>query len=427
EETIGKSISIIIPPDRSDELRLILESARRGEPLTHYETVRVAKDGRLLNILVSVSPIKDTTGKIVGAASIGHDITERKRAEVILERYRLLSEYTRDILLFIRMDGQIIEANRAAERAYGYSRNELVTLNITDLRPPDEQRLSGEQMREAWEKGVLFETVHRRKDGTLFPVEVSSRGVQIGGDRVLLSIVRDITERKRAEEERKDLMRMVSHDLRNPLTAVLGHAELLQRMLVRSGQDGRMRKSVNAILVGARRMNTMIQDLVDTVRAESRQMTLNYTRLDIRSFVQDLKQRMVGVLDTSRIKVEIPEGLPEVWADADRLERVLVNLLDNGLKYSETEIRVTAAKEDGEIKVSVSDRGSGISPEDIHHLFSRFFRTKEAQEKAGGLGLGLYTTRMLVEAMGGKIWVKSEVGKGSTFTFTLPTADRPQQ
>ena len=85
-----------------------------------------------------------------------------------------------------------------------------MTLNITDLRPPDEQRLSGEQMREAWEKGVLFETVHRRKDGTLFPVEVSSRGVQIGGDRVLLSIVRDITERKRAEEERKDLMRMVS-------------------------------------------------------------------------------------------------------------------------------------------------------------------------------------------------------------------------
>ncbi len=137
-------------------------------------------------------------GRAVHLAAI-RDITERQAAEATLARYRLLAEQARDIVLFVRRDGQILEANQAAIQAYGYTLQELGTLSIRDLRAPETQLLTAEQLAEADAEGILFETVHRRKDGTTFPVEVSSRGADLGGVRVLLSIVRDITARKAAE------------------------------------------------------------------------------------------------------------------------------------------------------------------------------------------------------------------------------------
>ncbi len=137
-------------------------------------------------------------GRAVHLAAI-RDITERQAAETTLARYRLLAEQARDIVLFVRRDGQILEANQAAIQAYGYTLQELGRLSIQDLRAPETQLLTAEQMAEADAEGILFETVHRRKDGTTFPVEVSSRGADLGGIRVLLSIVRDITARKAAE------------------------------------------------------------------------------------------------------------------------------------------------------------------------------------------------------------------------------------
>ncbi|HSB71793.1 MAG TPA: GAF domain-containing protein [Candidatus Methylomirabilis sp.] len=138
-------------------------------------------------------------GRPVHLAAI-RDITERRQAEVTFARYRLLAEQARDIVLFVRRDGQILEANQAAVQAYGHSLEELGTLHIQDLRAPETQPLTTAQLAQADAGGILFETVHRRKDGTTFPVEVSSRGADLGGERVLLSIIRDIRERKRAEQ-----------------------------------------------------------------------------------------------------------------------------------------------------------------------------------------------------------------------------------
>jgi len=457
----------------------------------------------------------------------------------------------------------LIEANRAAERAYGYSRVELLEMDIRDLRPPDEQPQVVEQMQQAWESGILFETVHRRKDGSSFPVEVSSQGVRIGDDRVLLSVVRDITERKRAEEERErlleqvqsrvaeldatvgsiadgliiygpkgdvrrmngaaerlmgmredeyaaarslgerverlraetpdgqpfppedtppgkalngetvqgvvmvlhtpdgrtvwvsssagpirtldgemlgavasftditqlhelqeqrdDLVRTVSHDLRTPLTVIQGQAQLVEKMVEKPGQEGRVKQGVEAIITGARRMNSMILDLVDSARLEAGQLKMDCVPVDLPSFLSDLKGRLAGVLEMDRVRVEMPEGLPRASADPDRLERIFTNLVSNALKYSPpgTQVAVTAEMQGGMVTVSVSDQGEGIAAEDISNLFQRFYRARGTR-KTEGVGLGLYITRMLVEAHGGRIWVESEVGKGSTFSFTLP-------
>jgi signal transduction histidine kinase len=155
-------------------------------------------------------------------------------------------------------------------------------------------------------------------------------------------------------------------------------------------------------------------------------MKLNAQPLDLRQFILDLKERMATVSGAERIATRIDEGLPRVSADPERLERVLSNLLSNALKYSTpgTPVVVSARPGDGEVVTSVADEGPGIDPADLPHLFDRYFRAGKVRAPHEGLGLGLYITKGLVEAHGGRIWVESEVGQGSTFSFTLPLADQ---
>jgi PAS domain S-box-containing protein len=172
----------------------------RGETLTGVEeVVRDLRTGEMRHRLVSSAPFRSQAGRITGAISVAHDFTDRKRAEEVLRRYQLLAEGARDIVLFVRQDGRILEANRAAVETYGYTHEELLALTIRDIRAPETRGLTEQQLAQADAEGILFETVHRRKDGTSFPVEVSSRGTMLGRDRVLLNIIRDITERKQAE------------------------------------------------------------------------------------------------------------------------------------------------------------------------------------------------------------------------------------
>ena len=226
------------------------------------------------------------------------------------------------------------------------------------------------------------------------------------------------------QEQQKDILRAVSHDLRNPLTSVLGQAQALQRALAKEERDNRLVSSAEAIIAGAKRMNAMIGDLTDTIWIESGQLHLDKQPVNLPSLVFDLLHRSSAVLDTNRITVEMPEDLPRVQADPNRLERVLVNLISNAVKYSDPETEVTVrAREEGEtVAVTVADAGNGISQEELPHLFERFYRAKGAARKAHGLGLGLYITRILVEAHGGRIWAESEEAKGSAFCFTLPAA-----
>ncbi|MBI2942020.1 MAG: PAS domain-containing protein [Chloroflexi bacterium] len=238
----------------------------------------------------------------------------------------------------------------------------------------------------------------------------------------IVVVVRNITRRKQAEQLREDYIHTISHDLRAPLTIISGHAQMLQRTLLREGLDGPKQRGVEAILTSARRANAMIQDLLEAARLETGQVKLNPRPVGLGQFVRDLVGRLAGAGEAERIRVETPEGLPPVAADPDRLERILMNLLSNALKYSSpgSEITVRLERRGGEVVTSVTDHGPGIAPEELSHLFERHYRTREATERREGLGLGLYITKGLVEAHGGRIWVQSELGKGSTFSFTLP-------
>ncbi len=267
--------------------------------------------------------------------------------------------------------------------------------------------------------------VLHRPDGIILWVLVSAAPVRMPEGALLGAVAafRDVTAQHELEEQREDILRAISHDLRSPLSAILGHAELLARHLQKADLE-RERLSADAIAINARRMNAMIQDLVDAARLESGQLRLNRQLVDLRSFISDLLRRLGPAMETGRIRAEVPEGLPPVSADPDRLERILTNLLSNALKYSSpgSEVLVSAQRWDGDVVTSVSDRGPGIPPEDLPKLFQRYARTTVSQARREGLGLGLYITRQLVEAHGGHIWVESQVGVGSTFSFSLPAA-----
>lgn len=230
------------------------------------------------------------------------------------------------------------------------------------------------------------------------------------------------SERKRAEAEREAFIQTISHDLRSPLTAIQGHAQLLKRALGKSGIDGRAIRSMEAIATSAQRMNAMIQDLVDVSRVESGQLKLNRSSLNLHPFILDLIDRLPGLDTTGRIEVQSMEDLPAVIADPDKLDRILTNLLINALKYSPqgSQISVSLTPQGREVLVAILDHGVGISAAELPYVFERYYRASGSQSDTEGLGIGLYATKMLVEAHSGRIWAESEQGKGSTFYFALP-------
>jgi two-component system, OmpR family, phosphate regulon sensor histidine kinase PhoR len=233
----------------------------------------------------------------------------------------------------------------------------------------------------------------------------------------------DVTDLHLLQEQRDDLVRSISHDLRTPLTAILGHAQLLQKSIERGPPGERERRMAESVITSAKRMNSMILDLVESTRLEAGQVKLRTRALDLPPYLAEFLER-TGTLGSGRpIHLQIGRP-PPVQADPDRLERILNNLLVNALKYSpsEADVSIRAGAAGDQVIVSVADTGPGIAPEDVPYLFDRFYRARTTS-RAEGLGLGLYVSKMLVEAHGGRIWVETEPGRGSTFSFTLPVAE----
>jgi signal transduction histidine kinase len=220
--------------------------------------------------------------------------------------------------------------------------------------------------------------------------------------------------------EREDLLKALSHDVRTPLGTISMNAAMLER----SPQDPTVvLRRAHAIERSAASVAAMLSALVDTAHLESGHVRLERRPVELASFLADLEARLGETLPLDRVTLSIPEGVPAIQADPQSLERIVVNLLSNALKYAPppAPVVVSAAAQGQEVVVSVADGGPGISPEDLPHLFEKYFRAR-ATRSAEGLGLGLYSTRLLVEAHGGRIWVDSAVGRGTTFHVALSAA-----
>jgi signal transduction histidine kinase len=235
-----------------------------------------------------------------------------------------------------------------------------------------------------------------------------------------VGIAVDMTALYNLQRERDMYIHTISHDLRLPLTVILGHAELLEETLKQSDINGTLLKNISMILKGAANMQSMVEDLVDSARIEGGKLVMHRAAIELPALMADLLERFEHVLPADRLEVQLPPDLPPVPADADRLQRIILNLLTNALKYSPPEDRVVIhlQREGGTVVISVIDRGPGIAEEDIPHIFQRYYQPRGT--RSAGMGLGLYITKMLVEAHGGTIGVESETGKGCRFFFSLP-------
>jgi len=367
------------------------------------------------------------------------EITERKLAqEALLEsetRYRIVADNTYDWEYWLDPNGSVLYCSPSCERVTGYRADAFEAnpeLLLQIIHPEDVARFEAHRG-EAGRGGTPDELEFRiiRADGAERWISHCCQPVFDANRRFLGTRAgnRDVTKRKRAEQFREEYIHTISHDLRAPLAIIQGHAQLLKRMLLKGSPPEEQLSTIDAIFTGTQRMNTMIQDLVDSARIEAGELRVEKQPVDLERFICDLLERAKAMMDdVHRARIEIGAELAPVHSDPDRLERILLNLLTNALKYSpsSSEVTIKAEKTGQEAIISVADCGVGIAPEDIPHIFERFYQPRSGR-RSGGLGLGLHITKTLVEAHGGRIWVESELGKGSTFYFTLPLATAGMQ
>ncbi len=354
------------------------------------------------------------------------------------ERYRTLVGAASDAVISTDSLGSIVFWNKAAENIFGYSADEVVGKQLTRIMPERSrqarQRGLGRMIStgESRAIGKTVEKVGLKKDGSEFPLELSLARWKVGAGIFFTAIVRDITERKQAEEALRELDRMksefisnTSHELRTPLHSIQGFTKLMMQGKV---PDPKTQKEFLTIIdKQSEQLGQMIDDLLDMSRIESGRFQIQKRRLSIKGIIHNALESFHSPANEKGIVIseDIPAILPKVEVDKKRLNQVMANLLSNAIKFSPGggDILVKAEDRDNWLLVQVADHGIGIPKEAIPRLFERFYRVEDL-DSAGGAGLGLHIAKQIIQTHGGRIWVESEFGKGSTFYFTLPKLPR---
>ena len=358
------------------------------------------------------------------------------------EWLRAIWDSSPDAMALSNPEGIVVAANPAYCALYGYSSEELVGRPFAVIFPPAARAAAMAQYREVF-AGVdvppMFESAVQRSDGAHRTVESRISFLTRDGSRIaMLSIIRDVTEQRAAAtalarladentqlyaqaketiRQREEFMAMAAHELKNPLAALRGFAELLQ---IRGAYLPRL---VEGIIVQTKRMDRLIRNMLDFSLVESGRLQLQREPVDLVVLARNAVEQSQFLTRSHTVRLEAPKApLIGDW-DAGRLDQILQNLLSNAVKYAPDggEIVVEVKDCDLAASIAVTDHGVGIAEDALPRLFDRFYRSREAAaSSAGGLGLGLAITQMLVEAHGGQIAAESRLGEGSTFRVTLP-------
>jgi len=376
------------------------------------------------------------------ADDIRNYIAERERAEEKIseagKKFRAIFDGAFDGMLLADMENKkFIDGNRAICEMLGYSLPEIKELGVTDIHPEEDLPYVIEQFEKQARKevSVAGSLPVKRKDGSIFYADVSSAPIAISGKDYLLGMFHDVTERRQSERALKDYalkveeanqnktqyVSDVSHELRTPLASIKGYTST-----VRSDKEmdpATREEFLKIVEEESDRLSRIIDDLLDLSRIESGRIKLKKENIDLAKIISKSVETIKKQAEEKHLelKTELPEGRLYVLADSDKMTQVIVNLLGNAIKYTkEGGATISARREDGYVVVEVADTGIGIDQDDLSKVFEKFQRIEKPGIEEKGTGLGLSIVKAIVEIHGGKIFVESELGKGSKFGFSLP-------
>ncbi|GAC1685188.1 MAG: hypothetical protein NVS9B9_07270 [Ktedonobacteraceae bacterium] len=360
------------------------------------------------------------------------EIAERKLVEAQLrqseERYRLIVEHSSDVITLVDKQGTFHYVSPASRQVLGYAPEELLDVNAFDFVHPDDLALTYTEMEKAAE-GTLAQVPYRfrHKDGHWIILETTGTALfdENGRASMMVFTSHDVTERIEAEQRKDAFISMASHELKTPVTSLKGFTNILHRRF-RKQEDEQALVFLEKIDRQVNKLTKLINDLLDVSKIQTGKLTYQEEHVELVALVQEIIENVQGTTQTHTLHLEGASEV-QVLCDKDRLGQVLINLLTNAIKYSPhaEHVVVRVAQDPEHAMVSVQDFGIGISPAHQEKIFEQFYQVTDPEEKTyPGLGIGLYISSEIVKRHGGRLWVESRKGAGSTFHVTLPLAKK---
>ncbi len=451
-ETIGRPMTMLLPQDRANEEAQILQRIGQGEKVEHFETVRRTKTGEPIDVSLTISPIRDNSGRIVGASHVARNITDRKRLDVRLRHLAAVVESSEDAVISKTLDGTILTWNRGAEQVYGYPAAETIGRPMTMLLPEDRINEETEILQRigSGERVDHFETVRRTKAGNPIDVSLTISPIRDNSGRVVGAshVARDITDLKRFDEKLRHAQKLeslgvlaggVAHDFNNLLTGILGNTSLALEMLPKENPT---RSILRDVLNASERASHLTRQLL----AYAGKGRFVIEPINLSALVREISNLIQSSIPTHvQLRLELRNDMPLIQADSGQLQQVIMNLVLNGaeairsdqngtvlvttdiLKIDDRYLRsALVASSDlaggTYVTLEVHDSGCGMDEATIGRIFEPFFTTKFT-----GRGLGLAAVQGIVRGHKGAIKVYSRPGNGTTFKVWFPaTAGLPE-
>lgn len=453
-DIIGHNCRFLQQADRSQPARSQLAEAIANGKECRVEIRNYRKNGDLFWNELYMSPVKSAEGKITHFIGVQNDVTKRKKAELelldqqnqmeqkILDRTRELRESesflssiiqtVREGLLVLDPDFRILSANDHFLRTFKVSSQETKGKLLYELGNGqwDIQRLREMLIKilPTSNPVVDFEVEHDFPHIGRKLMLLNAYRIELEGqykDQILLAI-EDITERREIERRKDDFLSIASHELKTPLTTIKGFVQMLEKIKPKNASE-KFEQTLAKIAKYIDRLNNLIAELLDVSKIQSGNMELHHDEFDFDKMVAETIDNLRSSAGLHELKLEGKLGR-NILGDESQIIQVINNLVSNAIKYApgSTQVGVYVSRVGEFVKVSVTDQGLGISLEDQKKVFERFFRSGDIQRRFPGMGIGLYICQQIVKNHGGTIWVISEKGKGSTFSFTLPIEGRLQ-
>lgn len=453
EEAKGRDVDELLAGDSyKQEAKDLSSVVLSGFQLKPTEGIRFHKNGSPINVRISGAPVF-VNEQLVGVVGFYTDISQLKKTMCDLMesqgKFRAVTAAAQDAIIMIDNDGKITLWNPAAEKIFGYTAEEVFGKDLHDLLAPDDFhpafKIAFERFRKTGEGagiGRILELSALHKNGSEFPIELSLSAVKLNGKWHGVGILRDITERKKAEAElaksrekaleasraKSEFLARMSHEIRTPMNIIIGMTELLSETSLKPEQQ----KCISILQSAGESLLSLINDILDISKIEAGRLNLVNTEFNLHELLEQVCQSIKVRTTNQDIDVicRIGEGVPEwIYGDPNKLRQILLNLLSNAAKFTEQGEIVLSVDpdrekddaEDGDVRLlfSVSDTGTGIPEDMLDSIFDRFTQVDSSHTRTHeGTGLGLAITKRLVEMMKGRIWVESELGSGSTFFFT---------